>query len=85
MPKLKNIDSFSEHYSHIYDDHLDTLGYEYHRNLLKRVLSGEMFANPLNDIPFRQVERLIEHLVDNVKQIKLQYAFVHDKNSKAIN
>jgi hypothetical protein len=44
-----------------------------------------MFANPVNDIPLRQIERLIEHLVDNVKQIKLQFAFAYDKNSKNIN
>ena len=44
-----------------------------------------MFANPINDIPFRQIERLIENLIDSVKSIKLHYAFAHDKNSKLIN
>ena len=85
MPRLKNITSFSDQYNHQYDDFLDTGGYEYHRNILKRVVSPEMFGNPLNDTPLRQIERLIEHLVDNVKQIKLHYAFTFDKNSKRIN
>ncbi len=44
-----------------------------------------MFANKLNDIPLRQIERLIEHLIDAVKQIKLQYAIAFPKNSKKIN
>jgi hypothetical protein len=85
MPRLKNVDSFYSQCSHIHDDFLKTKGYEYHSNLLKRVVSNEMFANPVNDIPLRQIERLIEHLVDNVKQIKLQFAFAYDKNSKNIN
>lgn len=85
MPRLKNITSYSEPYSHLYDDFADTSGYEYHQNMLKRVVSSEMFGNPINDIPFRQIERLMEHLVDQVKQIKLHFAFAFDKNSKRIN
>lgn len=83
MPKLKYIDTFKT-YDHIYDN-FTSKGYEYHSNILNKVLSSEMFANPANDIPFRQFERLIEHLVDAVKQIKLQYAFAYHKNSKLIN
>ena len=82
MPKLKYIDSFHE--EHLYDNYTNE-GYDYHRNLLNKVVSQEMFANKLNDIPLRQIERLIEHLIDAVKQIKLQYAIAFPKNSKKIN
>jgi hypothetical protein len=44
-----------------------------------------MFANPLNDIPLRQIERLIEYLVNSVKLIKLQYNIALPKNSKQLN
>ena len=84
MPKLKYIDSFHEEEKHLYDNYTNE-GYDYHRNLLNKVVSQEMFANKLNDIPLRQIERLIEHLIDAVKLIKLQYAIAFPKNSKKIN
>lgn len=83
MPKLNSVDTFRTH-EHLYDS-FTSKGYDYHSNILNKVISSEMFANPVNDIPFRQIERLIEHLIDAVKQIKLQYAFAYDKNSKLIN
>lgn len=83
MPKLKNVDTFNR-VKHIYDKKTG-YGYEYHNNLLNKVLSQEMFANPVNDIPFRQIERIYEYLIDAVKSIKLHYAFAYDKNSKLIN
>ena len=83
MPKLSNIDTFNKtKYIH---DNKGNQGYEYHSNLLNKVLSQEMFANPINDIAFRQIERLFENLIDAVKSIKLHYAFAFDKNSKLIN
>lgn len=84
MPKLKYINSFHDYEDHIFD-HYTNLGYQYEGNLLNKVVSAEMFANKLNDIPLRQIERLIETLVNEVKQIKLHYAFSLPKNSKLIN
>lgn len=84
MPKLKNMKSFYEFEDHLFDKYT-SLGYDYHRNILKNVLSEEMFANPLNDSPYRQIERLVERLVDEVKQIKLSYAYALPKDSKLIN
>lgn len=57
-------------------------GYDYHGNLLKNVISPELNANPKHDISFRQVERLIEHLIDSVKRIKLTYAIAYDKDDR---
>ena len=59
MPKLKNVASFHEYEDHIFDNYTN-LGYQYEHNLLNKVVPSEMFANKLNDIPFRQIERLIE-------------------------
>lgn len=66
MPKLKNVASFHEEQDHIFDNYTN-LGYHYEHNLLNKVVSTEMFANKLNDIPMRQIERLVERLVNEVK------------------
>ena len=84
MAKLHQIESFNEITDHVHD-HYTGLGYVYERNLLKNVVSQELFANPLNDIPMRQLERMIEDLVNKVKNIKLQYSIALPKNSKLLN
>lgn len=84
MARLKYIDSFTEDEKHVFDNYKN-LGYHYEGNLLNKVVSQEMFANTLNDIPMRQIERLIERMVNEVKQIKLHYAIALPKNSKLIN
>ena len=52
MAKLKYTYSFFEKEKHIHDN-FTNLGYEFDRNIMKNVLSPEMFANPVNDTPFR--------------------------------
>lgn len=84
MPKITYINSFKDEEKHIFDNYTN-LGYQYEHNLLNKVVSQEMFANPINDVPYRQIERLLENLVNQVKQIKLQYAIALPKNSKLIN
>lgn len=84
MPKLNYIKSFSEKEKHMYDDYKN-LGYDYKHHILKNVLSPELFGNPVNDMLFRQIEKLIEELIEQVKQIKLAYAYTYDKNAKNIN
>jgi len=84
MPKIKHINSFREDIDHINDD-IKSLGFDYHKHILQNVVSPELFSNPVNDTPLRQIERLIEHLVDAVRQIKLTYAYALPKNSKMIN
>lgn len=82
--KIKRLNSFRESINTI-NDNYTSLGYRYKGNILKNVLSPELFANPLNDIPLRQIERLIEFLVDQVKRIKIVYAIALDKNSTNFN
>lgn len=84
MPRLNYIKSFSEKEKHMYDDYKN-LGYDYKHHILKNVLSPELFGNPVNDMLFRQIEKLIEELIEQVKQIKLAYAYTYDKDTKNIN
>lgn len=84
MSRLNYIKSFSEKEKHMYDDYKN-LGYDYKHHILKNVLSPELFGNPVNDMLFRQIEKLIEELIEQVKQIKLAYAYTYDKNAKNIN
>ena len=60
-------------------------GFDYHGQILKNVLSPEMFSNPAQDISMRQIERVIEHLIDTVKSIKSQFFISKDKDDKDFN
>ena len=84
MSKLKFTESYFEDEKHI-NDNFTNLGYDFDRNIMKNVLSPEMFANPVNDTPIRQLERMFEFLVHQVKRIKLEYNFTLPKNSKKLN
>lgn len=84
MPRLKYIDSFTEMEDHLYDDYKN-LGYNYKHHILKNVLSQELFGNPINDVLYRQIEKLIEYLIDSVKSIKVFYAYTYHKNAKNLN
>ena len=82
--RIKNINSFDDYEKHAFDNYTG-LGYQYERHLLNRVISPELFGNPINDIPLRQIERLMETLVNQVKRIKLSFAFALGKNAKNLN
>ena len=84
MSKLKFTESYFEDEKHIHDN-FTNLGYDFDRNIMKNVLSPEMFANPVNDTPIRQLERMFEFLIHQVKRIKLEYNFTLPKNSKKLN
>lgn len=84
MSKLKYKDSYFQEEKH-FNDNFTNLGYDYEKNIMKNVLSQEMFANPVNDIPMRQLERMVEFLINQVKRIKLEYNFTLPKNSKKLN
>lgn len=84
MSKLRHLNSFTEDIDHEYDEYKSS-GYKFERNILKNVISPELFSNPVNDTPLRQIEKLFEYLIDRVRQIKLTYAYMFPKNSKLIN
>lgn len=84
MPKIKELDSFSEVKDHIYDNYTN-LGFNYRRNIMRLVSSPELFSNSLLDTPLRQIERMFETAIDAVRKVKLHYAISFPKNSKLIN
>lgn len=84
MPRFNYINSFYDKQKHMYDNYKN-LGYDYKKHILKNVVSPEMFGNPMNDNMFRQIEKLIENLIDAVKHIKLAYAYTYDKNDTHLN
>jgi len=83
--KLKGISSFRKDSRHMRDG-FTNLGYQYYKyGVLNKVLSREMFSNPVQDSNYRQIERLIIYLIDMVKQIRTQYSVAHDKETIYIN
>ena len=84
MPRIKDVESFKSYTNHMHDDYRNA-GYDYERHIMQNVVSPELFANPLNDAPMRQIERLVEYLINAVRMIKLTYAIALPKNSKNIN
>ena len=84
MPRIKELKHFNEKKDHFYDDYKN-LGYDWKRNIMRNVLTPEIFANPMNDTLFRQVERLFELLIDMARQVKLQNALTYPKDSELLN
>ena len=84
MPRLKNIESFTELTDHLYDD-IKNEGYHYEQHILQNVVSPELFGNPLNDVCSRPIERCFEYMINAVRKIKLHYAIAFPKNSTHIN
>jgi hypothetical protein len=69
------------HHQDIYTD----LGFEYHGKIFEKTISKVILQNRVNRAILAQVEPMITYLIDAVKQIKLQYMFSLDKNSKDLN
>lgn len=84
MPRIKGALPLREVADHLRDKTRNK-GYDYEGHILENVLSPELFGNPMNDTPLRQLERLLEYLIDKVRLIKLTYAVAFPKNSKLIN
>jgi hypothetical protein len=62
------------------------LGYEYHGNVYKNTISPELYySNEKNTESINLLEKMINFLIDRVKQIKLQYSIAHDKNDIKLN
>jgi len=62
------------------------LGYMYKNNLMKRVLSNQMFgANPILDSFIAYIEAYIYEHIEAVKQIKIFANPALDKNENRLN
>lgn len=62
------------------------LGYKYKDNLMKKVLSNQMFgANPVLDVFIAYLEKYIYEHIEAVKQIKIFANPALDKNENRLN
>lgn len=62
------------------------LGYNYKNNLMRRVLSNQMFgANPIFDMFIAYIEKYIYEHIESVKQIKIFANPALDKNENRLN
>ena len=55
------------------------VGHDYHGNILRNMLSNELFSNPTQDAFLWGIEVLIEELIDSVKTIKKHFSIAHKK------
>lgn len=61
-------------------------GYEYHGNVYKNTISPELYyANNNTSTLIYLMEKLVNFIIDEVKQIKLQFCIARDKQDTTIN
>jgi hypothetical protein len=60
------------------------VGYNYHGNILRNMLSNELFSNPTQDAFLRGIEVLLETLIDSVKNIKRHMSIAHGRQDSNI-
>ena len=83
--RLKYKKSYKYTQNHIQDNFLN-MGYRYwEKGVLNKVISPELYANPVHDATYRQIDRLFVYLINLVKQIRTQYSIAHDKDTIMIN
>lgn len=86
-PNKKPYDYISHHFC----DYYQNLGYDYHGHIFERTMSPQIFANPkvwngeMESGLLKPAERMVEFLVDSVKQIKIQFSIAHERDAKNIN
>jgi hypothetical protein len=66
-------------------DKLKNLGFDYHGKILEKSISKVILSNTKNRAMLNTVDRMLDYLVDAVKQIKLQYLIALNKNDININ
>lgn len=85
MAKLNKKRSFRESQKHS-QDVIKNMGYRYwERGILNRVISKELFSNPVHDAIYDAIDQIFINLVNNVKQIRTQFSIAHDKDTIFIN
>lgn len=80
-PNKRSPHYYASHGNDIYTD----LGFDYKGKVLQKTLSPLLFSNTKNKAMLDKIENIICHLIDNVKQIKLQYMFSLDKKDVNVN
>lgn len=85
MAKLNKKKSFREHQNHA-QDYFTNLGYKYwEKGVLNRVVSKELFSNPVQDKIYEAIDNIFIYLVNTTKQIRTQFSIAHDKDTILIN
>lgn len=80
-PNKKSPNWYCKHHQDIYTE----LGFDYHGKIFEKTISPVILGNRINRAILSRVEPMITYLIDAVKQIRLQYMFSLDKNSKDLN
>ena len=80
-PNKKSPNWYCKHHQDIYTE----LGFDYHGKVFEKTLSPVIFGNRVNKAILSRIEPMVTYLVDAIKQIRLQYMFSLDKNSKDLN
>lgn len=85
MAKLNRKRSYKEYQKHA-QDHFLNMGYRYwEKGILKRVVSKELYSNPVHEGTFSALDNVLIYLVNLVKQIRTQFSIAHDKDTIFIN
>lgn len=83
--KLYTIRASYLYQSKHFNDAFLNLGYDYSGNILRKSLSPELFANPMQHSMISLLEGMLNFLIQNVKFIKKTFSIAHDKNTLNIN
>ena len=75
----------ARHVSRHTQDVFTDLGFDYRQKIFEKTVSKPILENPVNKGILDEIQKMISYLVDNVKQIKLQYMISLDKNDRNLN
>lgn len=64
-----------------FNDQFKNLGYNYRGNILKKMTSPELWANPMQKPFYARMEAMIDFIIEQVKYIKKTFSIAHSKDS----
>ena len=67
------------------NDNFKNLGFQYQGKILSKTLSHQMYANPIQQYNYLQLEKMIIFLINKVKMIKKSFSIAHSKDDLNIN
>ena len=67
------------------NDEFKNLGYDYRGKILRKSVSAEMWANPLQSAMIGQIESMFTYTLEQVKMVKKWFSIAHDKDSLNVN
>ena len=76
-----NASHISRHTRDVFTD----LGFDYRNQIFSKTVSKPILENKINKGILNEIQKMIVALVDNVKQIKLQYMISLDKKDRNLN